>query len=147
MTGPALRHLESHHAIHEYARQEAEAMTALLERAVERQETGLAVQIAYVLIEHWETRTLCHAASEEQGLYPEIVRLEPDKESVVHTLTRDHELMRMAVEEIKELLHNDEPIVEAVRRFHLLLWVENMHSRDEERRLIATLNKRPETAS
>ncbi|MCF8565497.1 hemerythrin domain-containing protein [Alicyclobacillus tolerans] len=147
MTGPALRHLESHHAIHESAHQEAEAMTALLERAVERKDMGLAVQIAVVLIEHWETRTLCHAASEEQGLYLEISQVEPDKESVVQALTRDHELMRMAVEEIKEFLNNTQSMEEVVRRFHLLLWIENTHSRDEERRLIATLKKKPGTAS
>lgn len=139
MSGPALRQIHSHHAIHESAHQEAMELTLLLDHALEHKDLKVGLEIANLLVEHWETRTLRHAQAEEEGLYKEVITSDPEKEAIVHGLTRDHELMRLAFQEIRVLLQSFQLTPDISMRFHLMLWLENQHSRDEEKRLISSL--------
>ncbi|MCY7476255.1 hemerythrin domain-containing protein [Paenibacillus larvae] len=104
MSGPALRHMDSHSLIHEAALGEARELTELLDRSIRKGELEKAAEIAYITVEHWEARTLQHASSEEEGLYVEALGIKPELKEVIISLTRDHQLMREIVGEIKELL-------------------------------------------
>lgn len=90
-----------------------------------------AEEIAYITVEHWEGRTLQHAASEEEGLYIEAVGIKPELKNVIISLIRDHQLMREIVAEIKELLVQGKVGGELLARFQALIVVDELHNRDE----------------
>ncbi|AIQ18320.1 hypothetical protein H70357_17720 [Paenibacillus sp. FSL H7-0357] len=96
MTGPSLRQLHAHHAIHQGGLSGAIAKTEEVEELLEAKEIEVARQAADHLIEYWETRIISHADAEEDGLIPEVIH-----------------------------------------QFHALLVVNSIHSRDEERLLLA----------
>ncbi|ASR48244.1 hypothetical protein B4V02_16830 [Paenibacillus kribbensis] len=131
MSGPALRHVDSHSMIHEAALGEARELTELLDRSIKKGELDKAEEIAYITVEHWEGRTLQHAASEEEGLYVEAVDIKPELKNVIISLTRDHQLMREIVGEIKELLAQGKVGCELLARFQALIVVDELHNRDE----------------
>lgn len=79
MSGPALRKVDSHSAIHEAALLEAEELTELVEELMEKREMNKAKEVSFILVEHWESRTLQHAKSEEEGLYREVEEEKPHK--------------------------------------------------------------------
>lgn len=60
------------------------------------------------MIEHWESRTLQHANAEEEGLYKDMLNVNPNLERVVHELTQDHDLMRRIVSNMKARLHAED---------------------------------------
>ncbi|SRR5690606_5296653 len=132
MSGPALKKLDSHALIHEAALTEAEELTSLFSRLLLEEETVKAKEVALIIVEHWETRTLKHAEAEEKGLYKEVVENNPDLKEVVIQLTRDHDLLRLLVKEIKELLANNKVDMEILQRFHALLLVDKYHNEEEE---------------
>lgn len=132
MSGPALKHVDSHSAIHEAALIEAEELTELLEKVLNAGESDKALELAFVIVEHWETRTLRHAASEEEGLYKELVETSPELNDDIVALTRDHELLRLLVNEIKDLLNSGEVGEEALQRFQALILVDLLHNQKEE---------------
>ncbi|KAF6568214.1 MULTISPECIES: hypothetical protein [Paenibacillus] len=131
MSGPALRHVDSHSMIHEAALGEARELTELLDRSIKKGELDKAEEIAYITVEHWEGRTLQHAASEEEGLYVEAVGIKSELKNVIISLTRDHQLMREIVAEIKELLAQSKVGGELLARFQALIIVDELHNRDE----------------
>ncbi|EHS58481.1 hemerythrin domain-containing protein [Paenibacillus sp. Aloe-11] len=131
MSGPALRHVDSHSMIHEAALGEARELTELLDRSIKKGELDKAEEIAYITVEHWEGRTLQHAASEEEGLYVEAIGIKPELKNVIISLTRDHQLMREIVGEIKELLAQGKVGGELLSRFQALIVVDELHNRDE----------------
>ncbi|WP_259392095.1 hemerythrin domain-containing protein [Paenibacillus thiaminolyticus] len=141
LTGPALKHVDSHSAIHEAALEEAKELTELLESCIEAGKTDEALELAYLIVEHWESRTLQHAQSEEEGLYKEAVERKPHLRDAVLMLTRDHNLMRYLVEEIKELLAEEGAIREAWLRFSALIHIDMLHNRDEERMIEAEIEE------
>jgi hypothetical protein len=57
MSGPALKHVDSHSAIHEAALMEAAELTDLLAKVIRKEEMDKALELAFVIVEHWETRT------------------------------------------------------------------------------------------
>ncbi|MFW5435848.1 hypothetical protein [Paenibacillus apiarius] len=131
-TGPALRHVDSHSAIHEAALEEAKELTELLESCIKAGQPDKALELAYLMIEHWESRTLQHAQSEEEGLYKEAIEMKPHLRDAVLVLTRDHNLMRYLVRDIKDLLANAGANQEVCHRFHALILIDMLHNRDEE---------------
>ncbi len=66
MAGPALRKVDSHASIHEAALQEARELTNVYANLLKSGETDNALETAFILLEHWETRTLAHADAEEK---------------------------------------------------------------------------------
>ncbi|MGY0691713.1 hemerythrin domain-containing protein [Virgibacillus sp. FSP13] len=136
MSGPALKHTDSHSAIHEAALHEAAELTELLDRLVKDEHFDKALEVAFVVVEHWENRTLRHADSEEEGLYKELVETTPDlKESIIE-LTRDHNLLRLLVKEIRTMLNKDGISDDVVQRFQALILVDQLHNQAEEKILL-----------
>ncbi len=131
MSGPALRKVDSHSSIHEAALEEARELTELFARALELGEREGALELAYITVEHWETRTLQHALSEEEGLYIEAINMKPELHPVIISLTRDHQLLRELVQEIKNLLAGGEVTKEILYRFQALIVLDQLHNRDE----------------
>lgn len=133
MSGPGLKHVDSHSAIHEAALYEAMELNDILRKLLMDKQADKALEIAYIAVEHWETRTLRHADSEEKGLYKEIVDMEPDLKDSIVALTRDHNTMRWLVKEIKESLDSDGMSFEVLEQFHALVHVDLYHNQEEER--------------
>lgn len=133
MSGPALKHWDSHSSIHEAALGEAIELTELLRRCRGKQDLEKALEVAYIAVEHWETRTLCHADEEEEGLYLEFVEQHPEVKEFVTALTRDHKLMRYLVDEIKQILHDHGNFDEVIRRFDAIILIDLLHNKDEEK--------------
>ncbi|WP_138494215.1 hemerythrin domain-containing protein [Paenibacillus pinistramenti] len=138
MSGPALRNVDSHSLIHEAALEEARELTGVLEHCLQSGELPKALEVAYVALEHWESRTLQHAASEEEGLYLDVLAQRPDLQSVITSLIRDHQLMRILAGEIKELLMRQnaaqtDNIKQVLHRFNALILIDHLHNEEEER--------------
>jgi hypothetical protein len=131
MSGPALRSKDSHSSIHEAAMNEAKELTDLLELLLKDEKLKEALEVAYILVEHWETRTLSHAEAEEDGLYNEIINKKPELKETIIALTRDHQLLRLLIEEIKEGLANNGLTIEVIQRFHAMILVDLLHNQDE----------------
>ncbi|MGZ7441685.1 hypothetical protein [Paenibacillus sp. TH7-28] len=127
-----MRRADSHGLIHEAALEEAGELAELLERSLRRGERDKAQGIAWIAVEHWESRTLQHAQCEEEGLYLEAVELKPQLRDVIIALTRDHDLMRELVAEIKARLERGEMDEQVLQRFQALILIDQIHNRDEE---------------
>ncbi|QHS22471.1 hypothetical protein GWK91_05675 [Virgibacillus sp. MSP4-1] len=133
MSAPGLRKLASHSAIHEAAIIEAQELTELLGYLLEKGDWEKAEEIAFVTLEHWETRTLQHAASEEEGLYKEMAEESSELRDSVIALTRDHDLLRILVREIKDLLNKDGVGKNVLDRFQALILIDQLHNDEEEK--------------
>ena len=136
MPGPALSQLSAHRSIHDAALEEAEDLTSLLAQSIQQGDHEQIRQVAYVLLEHWETRTLRHADVEEREFYREIESTFPSLKTTVVQLSRDHELLRMIAGEIKHRLTQDVSWQDVLIRFQALILLNRMHSLSEETYLI-----------
>jgi hypothetical protein len=137
MAGPALKQLDGHRSIHQAAFAEAEELLTILQQCHEKGLHDHARQVVDVLVEHWETRTLRHAQMEEEGFYLEKVTENPNLAEKVIRLKRDHELMRMIVEDIQQLVTDEGVSKGILNRFEALLLLVQIHSREEERHLLS----------
>jgi len=133
MSGPALKHVDSHAAIHEAALNEAAELTELLDKLVKDGHVEKALEVAFITVEHWETRTLRHADSEEEGLYKELAEADPSLKDSIVELTRDHNLLRLLVAEIRTLLDQGTINDYIVQRFQALIIVDELHNQSEEK--------------
>lgn len=131
MSGPALKQWDSHSSIHEAALGEAEELTELLRQCIIHKHLDKALEVAFVIVEHWETRTLRHAESEEEGLYVELVGQHPEWKEYVTALTRDHSLMRHLTNEIKDILDHEGAFDEVLKRCEALILIDLLHNKDE----------------
>ena len=138
MSGPGLNQRDAHHAIHQAAFREAEQLTALLRQAIQAGDQQQAVQVAALLTEHWQTRTLRHADAEEVGWYRDLVAERPALRDDVIALTRDHDLLRLLMAEIQGILSARGVVAGVVERFEAMLLLNGIHSREEERRLLGS---------
>ncbi|WP_210123089.1 MULTISPECIES: hemerythrin domain-containing protein [unclassified Staphylococcus] len=130
MAGPSLRKADSHNSIHEASLSEARELTEILSKVINQKHKAL--EVAYVLLEHWEARVLAHADVEEKGLYPELAGDEPSQIKIMHRLQRDHDLLRKLSEQIKVSLKNDEVDHEVLVKFYTMIEVDDLHNEDEE---------------
>ncbi|HDR7950959.1 TPA: hemerythrin domain-containing protein [Bacillus toyonensis] len=131
MSGPSLRKRDAHSSIHEAALNEARELRELFGEFLHSNQKEKAIQVAEITIEHWESRTLKHAESEEEGLYKEIVEENNEMEKTVIQLTRDHDLMRRIVGEMKELLQTKEPDERITMLIDSLIIIDEIHNEDE----------------
>jgi hypothetical protein len=135
MPGPSLRQLHAHHAIHQGGLSGAIAKTEEMEELLEAKEFEVAHQAAEHLIEYWETRIISHADEEEDGFYQEMAGKHPGLQDAVLRLARDHDLLRIIVQDVKAMLAEEGLTPGVLHQFHALLVVNAVHSRDEERLL------------
>jgi hypothetical protein len=133
MSGPGLKHAESHAAIHEAALNEARELNEILAKLFENNDLEKALEIAYVTVEHWETRTLRHADSEERGLYKELEEEKPELRDSIIALIRDHDTLRFLVKNIKDLLDSEGFTKNVLEQFYTLVHVDVYHNLEEER--------------
>jgi len=136
-TGPALRKMAAHRSIHDGAWAEAKDLTWVVEKLYYDDRQKECLNATDTLIEHWEKRVIAHADAEEEGLYQEILDENPYMAEDIQMLTRDHDLLRMIVDQIKtELQQSDTVTKNILNQFHALLVVNEIHSRSEESRLL-----------
>jgi len=133
MSGPGLRNVDSHAAIHEAALNEAIELNDLLDKLLKDEQPEKGLEVAHIAVEHWETRTLRHAQAEEEGLYIEMVKEKPELKEDVIGLIRDHDILRFLVKEIKKILDTEGFNREVMQRFHALVVVDIYHNQEEER--------------
>ena len=135
MSGPALRQLHSHKAIHEGGLSGAVMKTDDLIEYVEQGETEMVQQACDHLLDYWKTRVISHADAEEEGFYTEVVDNDASMQSTITQLTRDHDLMRIIVDDIEKLRETEGLSPTVLQKFYALLVVNEIHSREEERML------------
>ncbi|WP_026905817.1 hemerythrin domain-containing protein [Paucisalibacillus globulus] len=133
MSGPGLKHAESHAAIHEAALNEARELNEILAKLIENKDLERALEIAYVTVEHWETRTLRHADAEERGLYKELEEENPELRDSIIALKRDHDTLRFLVKNIKQSLDSEGISIHILEQFYALVHVDVYHNLEEER--------------
>ncbi|WP_102347267.1 hemerythrin domain-containing protein [Bacillus sp. Marseille-P3661] len=138
MTGPSLRKQDSHSSIHEAALNEARELRDLFRKCLDEGEKEKALQVAEIAIDHWESRTLKHAESEEEGLYKEVVEDNPKLKKLIYQLTRDHDLMRRIVDTMKESLESQEPDHRMIPLLDSLIIIDEIHNDDEMNKLLAS---------
>jgi hypothetical protein len=138
MSGPSLKKQDAHSSIHEAALNEAKELRNLLRKCIEEGDKEKTLQVAEVAIDHWESRTLKHAESEEEGLYKEMVEENPMLEKVVNQLTRDHDLMRRIVSTMKKSLETEEADYRMVPLLDSLIIIDEIHNDDEMNKLLAS---------
>lgn len=137
MSGPSLKKQDAHTSIHEAALNEAKDLNQLFKTCLEKDEMDRAMQVAEIIIEHWESRTLKHAEAEEEGLYQEMVSEKPKLEKTVHQLTRDHDLMRRIVSQVKESFEKKKADYEVLSLMEALIIIDEIHNEDEMNKLLA----------
>lgn len=136
MSGPALRQLQAHRAIHEGGLSGAISKTELLIEYLQQGDMKLADRAADELIDYWKSRVISHADAEEEGFYKDIRTENPELEEAIIQLTRDHDLIRIIVKDIEELRKTEKISPSVLQKFYALLVVNEIHSRDEERLLL-----------
>ena len=136
-TGPGLRKTDSHSAIHEAALHEAKELRNIFRKCIEEGDKAKALQVAEVAIDHWESRTLKHADSEEEGLYKELKDKDPKLEKLINQLTRDHDLMRRIVATMKKSLETEEADHRMIPLLDSLIIIDEIHNDDEMNKLLA----------
>lgn len=136
MSGPSLKKPDAHSSIHEAALNEAGELREIFQRCLEDGQKEKALQVAEVIIEHWETRTLKHAESEEEGLYKEMVLENAQLKDLVVQLTRDHDIMRRIVQQMKEKLQKQEIDEEFTTLMDGVIIVDLIHNEDEMNKLL-----------
>ncbi|WP_342510815.1 hemerythrin domain-containing protein [Sporosarcina sp. FSL K6-1522] len=135
MAGPALKQLHSHRAIHEGGLSGAIGKTEEMMDLLKQGNLEVANQAADALVDYWLTRVISHADAEEEGFYSEVVEQKPKMEHAVIQLKRDHDLLRIILKDIQVLRETENLSPSVLHRFHALLVVNEIHSRDEERML------------
>lgn len=133
MSGPGLKHVDSHSAIHDAALEEAKELNEIIAKLIKDGQMEKAHQTALVAVEHWDTRTLRHAQAEEEGLYKELVKESPELKNSIIELTRDHNTMRYFVKQIKTQLESDGFNEEILHQLYALVHVDTYHNFEEER--------------
>lgn len=141
MSGPSLKKVDSHSLIHEATLNEARELRELYQHCLVKGKNEKALQVAEITLEHWETRTLKHAESEEEGLYKEMVEEHPELHDTVVELTRDHDLMRNVVEQMKGFLTEKKVSEEFIRLMDALIIIDEIHNEDEMNKLLASDKK------
>ncbi len=138
MSGPALKKLHSHRAIHEGGLSGAVGKTSMLIDLLQEGDQTNAERAANDLVDYWQTRVISHADAEEDGFYKEIVTENPSMEHSVIQLTRDHDLIRIIVADIEAMREMEGLSPSVLQKFYALLVVNEIHSREEERLLFET---------
>ena len=133
ITGPSLRKLDSHRSIHQGAYAEARDITRVLDKLYYDNRMDECLKAANALVEYWETRVIAHADTEDEGFYKELLEKRPEITREVHMLSRDHDLFRKIIANIKKQLTEEVLVTkEIVNQFNALLIIKEHHNKGEE---------------
>jgi predicted DNA-binding protein YlxM (UPF0122 family) len=138
MSGPSLRKKHSHHSIHDGIYTEARDLTKVLKKLLLENKAKETKEICDALIEHWETRTLAHAQSEEEGFFIEKLKENPELNEMIIKLKRDHQILEIIVHSIKVNIDNKGVTEDILPYFDALLVVFELHNHEEENNLFIT---------
>src|SRR5690625_5631881 len=72
-SGPALRQLASHRAIHDAAHFQAKELTEITKKLFTEGRSEDCIKTANILIEHWEEKIIAHADAEDEGLNEDLL--------------------------------------------------------------------------
>lgn len=136
MFGPSLNKLHAHKSIHEGAAAEGRELLEVLNRVFQERKEKHALIAANILLEHWQTRTIAHADSEEEGFYDQKQKENPELKEIITKLKRDHDLLRKLVSQIKEMIQKHGVNDDVIDRFKAFYIISQLHSRDEETYLL-----------
>lgn len=142
MSGPSLHKLHAHRSIHHGALTEARDLLEVLEQLYKEERKNDADLAARTLVEHWETRTIAHADSEEDGFYQKKLAENPGLENIIIMLKRDHQLFRTLVNEIKNLIDTHGVNYDVIDRFKTIYVLVQIHNHDEEKYLLEDVYKK-----
>ena len=141
MSGPALKQLSSHEAIHNASLDAAISRVDALKEFARDDKTELKTfkEACQEYIEFIEGRIMAHAESEEEenGLYSECEKEHPELHDAIQQLKRDHNIMGQIILKMKnDLESNDIDRDQLVHYASSILVVNEIHSRDEELKLL-----------
>ncbi|WP_071394935.1 hemerythrin domain-containing protein [Bacillus tuaregi] len=135
MSGPSLYKLDAHRSIHDGVVTEGRDLLNLLLKVrrekLENHEKH-ARMTAEALIDHWETRLIAHADSEEENFYNEKIKENPELATPLTMLKRDHDLFRTIIDEVKQLMKKDKISDEMVDYFKAIYVLAKIHNQHEE---------------
>jgi hypothetical protein len=140
LSGPSLKKQDAHTSIHEASLNEAKELNELFRLCLQEKQKEKAFQVAEVLVEHWESRTLKHAEAEEEGLYLEMINEDSELQHLIIQLTRDHDLMRRIVEQLKAQLSNNDVNEWMLALMNSLVVIDSIHNEDEMNKLLNNTN-------
>ncbi|NMP23970.1 hemerythrin domain-containing protein [Sulfobacillus harzensis] len=131
MSGPALRQVTSHRAIHENAWHEVQEALKMAEALLFRDDRERFAEVAEVFLEVAEARVLVHAHEEETGLYLEWIEVNPDIHPRIKTLKHEHRALRRFATDLEEAMVNGrhQAALDSMREFAATL---KSHSAHEE---------------
>ena len=89
MSGPALRQLHAHRAIHEGGLSGTVMKTRDMMEHLREGELETAYLAGDDLISHWKTRVISHEEAEKNGFYKDIADENPAVQEAITMLTRD----------------------------------------------------------
>lgn len=132
MSGPSLYKLQAHKSIHDGVVFEGKELLDLLIKVHGENHEEHSKMTAEALIEHWETRLIAHADSEEESFYDEKIKENPPLQEQITKLKRDHDLFRILIKEIKELMENgvNEQIIDRFKTIYVLAQIHNEQEED-----------------
>jgi|SRR5690625_1393620 len=135
-SGPALRQLTSHRAIHDAAQAQARELTEITIQLFKENREEDCLKTAKVLIEHWEEKIIAHADAEDEGFYQELLEEGNIPEKGIYMLMRDHDLFRQIVDHIKTQINEQDKVTEEnINEFNSLLVINDFHHIGEEKTL------------
>src|SRR5690625_2717413 len=135
-SGPALRQLTSHRAIHDAAQAQARELTEITLQLFKENREEDCLKTAKVLIEHWEDKIIAHADAEDEGFYQDLLKEGDIPEKGIYMLMRDHDLFRKIVEYIKSQINEQHKVTqENIYEFYSLLVINDFHHKGEEETL------------
>ena len=135
-TGPALRQLDSHRAIHDAAHAQVKELTEMVQQLFDEEREEDCLNVANVLIQYWEEKIIAHADAEDEGFYSELLQSKKVPEKDLYMLMRDHELFRLIIADLKEKLNERNKVDQKdVKTFHTLIILNEYHHIGEEYKL------------
>jgi len=132
MSGPSLYKLDAHKSIHDGVVSEGKEILDLLIKVLGENQKEHAKMAAEALVEHWETRLIAHADSEEETFYDDMAKKQPELQEQITKLKRDHDLFRILSNEIKELIGKKDIDDEIIDRFKAIYVLAQIHNQQEE---------------
>ncbi len=132
-SGPALRQLASHQAIHDAAQAQAKEFTEITAALYHDGQAEECLKAAKELLKHWEEKIIAHADSEDNGLFSELLEEGNIEHKHIYMLMRDHDLFRQIAAHIKSLIEEQNKVtIETIHAFQTLVVLNNFHHRGEE---------------